>query len=175
MNGEYFRVTPAELAHAITDPDWALDYWGDLRLALDHAGAGAGAGWEGADPALAKARCLSTHKAWHAIAYLLERARFGVDIVHGEEILAEEADWGYGPPHYLTVARVQAAAEALRATSFGQLAGAVGLADLSGAQIYPMIWDEPDALEWVRRWYEPLVPFFTAAASDGHAVLVWLS
>ena len=43
---------------------------------------------EESDRPAAEARCLSTHKAWHAIAFLLERAGFPVDIVYGEQRFA---------------------------------------------------------------------------------------
>ncbi|MFJ2420709.1 hypothetical protein ACIOWH_37300, partial [Streptomyces brevispora] len=35
-------------------------------------------------------------------------------------------------------------------------------------------WEEADALEWVRGWFDPLSPFFGAAALAGEAMLVWL-
>lgn len=51
------------------------------------------------------------------LRFLLARAEFPVNVIHGEEPFAEDEDWGYGPPRYLRPERVQLAAEALRATS----------------------------------------------------------
>ncbi|WP_103890278.1 DUF1877 family protein [Actinacidiphila yanglinensis] len=45
---------------------------------------------------------------------------------------------------------------------------------LTAVRIYPLFWDEAGALEWVRGWFDPLVPFFGAAARAGEAMLVWL-
>ncbi len=163
MNGEYARVTPDELARAIEDPVWALELVDEIRDAE-----------EGVDLPPAEARYLTTHKAWHAIAFLLDRARFPVDIVYGEGEFAEDEDWGYGPPRYLTDDRVRIAAEALAAVSYDTLTAGVNRTALTQADIYPLIWDEPDSIEWVRGWYEPLVPFFADAARQGHALLVWL-
>jgi hypothetical protein len=163
MNGEYLRVTREELARAIEDPEWALEFADDVRDTE-----------EDADLPPGKARHITTHKAWQAIAFLLERAGFPVDVVFGELSFAEDEDWGYGPPRYLTVEQVEEAAETLRTKAFDDLIDGVTPADLDQAHVYPEIWDEPDSLEWIRGCYEPLSPFFGAAAADGHAMLLWL-
>jgi hypothetical protein len=163
MNGKYLRVTPDELVRAVKDPAWAFGLAEDVQDAE-----------AGADLPPADARHLSTDKAWHAIAFLLERADFPVDIVYGEEQFAEAEDWGYGPPRYLPAERVHLAARALVTTGFDALTAGVTPAELAQADIYPQVWDEPDSLEWVRGWYEPLVAYFAAAARHGQAVLSWL-
>ena len=167
MNGEYVRVTPDELDRALEDLGWALALVEDIRDAEEKANLPAG-----------KARHLSTHKAWHAIAFLLEHASFPVDIVYGEARFSEDEnednDWGYGPPRYLTPERVRTAAEALADTSFETLVAGVIPATLAQADLYPQVWDESDSLEWVRSWYEPLVPYFAHAAERGEALLIWL-
>ena len=165
MNGEYLRVTPDELGRALKDPEWALELAQDVRDAEEEAG-----------PSPGEARYLSTHKAWQAIGFILDRAGFPVDIVYGEGRFAddEEIDWGYGPPRYLTPERVQTAGQALAATSFDALAAGVTQAALTQADIYPQVWDEPDSIEWVRGWFEPLIPYFGNAATQGQAMLIWL-
>jgi hypothetical protein len=163
MDGEYLRVTPAELARAVKDPKWAIGLAEAVRDAQEQT-----------PLPPARARHLTTHKAWHAIAFLLERARFPADIVYGEEPFAEDDDWGYGPPRYLTTERVRVAAEALAATTYDELVSGVTPTDLAQGPVYPHIWDGPDSLEWVRGWYEPLVPFFAAASAQGNAMLVWV-
>jgi Domain of unknown function (DUF1877) len=65
MSGEYLRVIPDELTRALADPQWALELAEEVR-----------AGEEETDPPPGEARHLSTDKAWHAIAFLLERAAF---------------------------------------------------------------------------------------------------
>jgi hypothetical protein len=165
MNGEYLRVTPEELARALKDPDWALDLAAHVQDAEEECDLPSG-----------EARHLSTHKAWQAIAFILGRAGFPVDIVYGEERFSddEDIDWGYGPPRYLTPERVQVAGQALTATSFDALTAGVTPAVLAQANVYPQIWDEPDSLEWVRGWFEPLIPYFVDTAKQGHALLIWL-
>jgi hypothetical protein len=162
MNGEYLRVTTAELARAVEDPDWAFEY---VEEVMETDGIN--------DVAPSEARQLTTHKAWHAVAFLLERTAFPVDIVHGEQTFTSE-DWGYGPAKYLDADQVKLAAEALAQLSFDDLIRNVDSGQLTAAQIYPLHWDEANPLEWVRGWFDPLAPFFGAAAQAGEAMLVWL-
>jgi hypothetical protein len=163
MNGEYLRVTAAELARAIQLPNWALEFAEEV---IDTE--------EESEPAPAEARHLSTHSAWHAIAFLLHRAGFPVDIVFGEKDFTDE-DWGHGPAKYLDAERVRVAADALAHTSYEALIQGVDPAELTAAEIYPvMMWAEPDAFDNVRQRFAPVIPFFTAAAQNRDAMLIWV-
>jgi hypothetical protein len=164
MIGEYVRLTPAELDRLIGDEEWADEFVHELIDAeLDE------------EPESSRARCHDTDKAWDALGFLLRRAGFPVDIVHGEESVPWDEDWGYGPPRYLTPDRVRQAAEALVAITPEQLVDGVGPADLAAANVYPaVVWERGEPLDYVVSHYEELVPFFASAARDGHAVLVWL-
>ena len=162
MNGEYLRVTPAELERVLTDPEWALELAEEIQDAEEES-----------ETALAEARHFTTHQTWHLLEFLLQRSAFPVDIVHGEEPLATD-DWGYGPPQYLTPDRVHLAADILHQTAYDQLIQDVDPSELTKAEIYPQIWDSPTSLEWARDLFTPLTEFFRAAASTGHAMLMWL-
>ncbi|WP_228453452.1 DUF1877 family protein [Streptomyces alkaliterrae] len=104
----------------------------------------------------------------------MARAEFPVNVIHGEEPFAEDEDWEYGPPRYLRPERVQLAAEALPATSYAQLIRGVDPAELTSAEVYPLGWSEPGALEWGRPWYDGLTQFSEAAARADDVMLVWL-
>ena len=97
-----------------------------------------------------------------------------MNVINGEEPFAEDEDWGYGPPRYLRPEGVQLAAEALRAISYAELISGVDPAELSSAEVYPLGWSEPGALEWGRPWNDGLTPFFEAAARADDTMLVWL-
>ncbi|MGW1809093.1 YfbM family protein [Streptomyces sp. NPDC002078] len=163
MIGEYLRVTAAELDRAIQDPDWGLNFVEEVQDAEEET-----------EPAPAEARHFSTYKTWDMLRFLLAHAEFPVNVIHGEEPFAEDHDWGYGPPKYLRPERVRLAAEALRATSYDQLASGVAPAELVSAEVYPLGWSEPGSLEWGRPWYDGLTHFFEAAARADDAMLVWL-
>jgi hypothetical protein len=161
MNGEYLRVTAAELARVIQTPNWALEF---VEEVMDTE--------EESEPAPAEARHLSTHSAWHAIT--LHRAGFPVDIVFGEKNFTDE-DWGCGPAKYVDAERVRVAADALGRTSYDALIQGVVPAELTAAEIYPvMMCDEPNAFDDVRQCFAPVIPFFTAAAQNGDAMLIWV-
>ncbi|GAA3206323.1 DUF1877 family protein [Actinocorallia longicatena] len=163
MIGEYLRVTDAELARAIKEPEWALDLIDEVVDAQEEAA-----------PPPGRARHLTTYQAWHLIAFLLHRADFPVDVVYGERDLTEE-DWGYGPAKYLDAAQVATAAAALAPLTYDALVEGLDPAELTAAEIYPMTWDDPDPFAWGRTWFEPLPPFFAAAAAAGDSMLVWLA
>ncbi|WP_330457908.1 YfbM family protein [Streptomyces sp. NBC_00820] len=163
MIGEYLRVTAAELDRAIQDPDWALDFVEEVQDAEEET-----------EPAPAEARHFSTYKTWDMLRFLLARAEFPVNVIHGEEPFAEDEDWGYGPPKYLRPERVRLAAKALRAVSYAQLISSVDPAELTSAGVYPLRWSEPGALEWGRPWYGDLTQFFEGAARVDDGMLVWL-
>ncbi|SDO18146.1 protein of unknown function [Actinacidiphila guanduensis] len=162
MNGEYLRVTPEELARAVKNPEWALELADEIQDAQEEN-----------EPAPAEARHFTTHKTWDLLGFLLHRAAFPVDIVHGEEPLAAD-DWGYGPPRYLTADRVRLAADALHRMTYDQLIHGVDHSELAEAGTYPQIWDSPTSLEWARDLFTPLTTFFQAAASAVQAMLIWL-
>ncbi|WP_327436421.1 MULTISPECIES: YfbM family protein [unclassified Streptomyces] len=162
MNGEYLRVTPAQLDRAVKDPEWAWDLVEEIQ---DTEAEG--------EPAPAEARHFTTHQTWHLLGFLLQRSAFPVDVVHGEEPIATD-DWGYGPPRYLTPERVRLAADTLHRTTYGRLIQDVDPSELSKAEVYPLIWDSPASLEWASDLFTPLTEFFQGAASAGHAMLIWI-
>ncbi|WP_433233549.1 DUF1877 family protein [Micromonospora sp. CA-248260] len=170
MNGNWMRVSPAELARAKDDLDWAYDL---VRAAMD-----------GEDD-----RIGGTGKAWHAFDFLLDRLGIELPIVVGAETFVEtpEADpnddeyvedlahdWGYGSPRYLTAEQVAAADALLGALTEQDLSRGVDQAELERADIYPMVWDRPDQLSWVTHHLPYAQRFFAAAATDGDAVICWL-
>ncbi|WP_246295488.1 YfbM family protein [Streptomyces caniferus] len=164
MIGEYARVTPAELHRALGDPEWALALVGGRMEAEAEQ-----------CPRPELARCLDIDKAWDALGFLLRRAAFPVDIVHGEEAVPDADDWGYGPPRYLTPERVRAAAGALAGISGERLTAGVGPEDLAEAAVYPaIVWERGASLDFVSEHYELLRPFFRAAADEGDGMLMWL-
>ncbi|GIG90932.1 YfbM family protein [Plantactinospora endophytica] len=174
INGNWLRVTPAELARAKDDLDWALDL---ARSAEDNEE------W----------RVCGTDKARQAFGFLLERRGFDLPIVYGAEPFVDTPDvdtdddlddedlddldsaWGYGHPRYLTPNQVATAADALANLTEDDLTRGVDQAELTRADIYPKIWDQPDQLGWVSHHLPYVREFFTAAAKDGHAVICWFN
>ncbi|MFI6262687.1 DUF1877 family protein [Micromonospora sp. NPDC051006] len=177
MYGSWLRVSAGELARARDDLDWA---YGLARRIGDA---------EDDDPP-ADPRCSGTDKAWHALHFLLDRCDFPISIVSGEEwfvelpddreaalevIEASGADWGYGPPGYLTAEQVAEAAAALADLTEEDLIGGVDQAELQRAEVYPAVWDRPGELAWVAHFLPGVRDYFTAAAKNGDAVICWIA
>ncbi|MEU6260525.1 DUF1877 family protein [Streptomyces sp. NPDC047043] len=81
---------------------------------------------------------------------------------------------GTWPPRYLRSERVRLAAQALRTITYDQLIDGVNPAEVTRAEVYPLGWEEPGALEWGRHWYNALTEFFEATSAADDALLVWL-
>lgn len=167
MIGNYLRITLLELDRARTDPAWASEFAEDLADAeLDAP--------DSPDGKLATERLFRTDKAWDALRFLFERAGSPVDLILGEEEFTDE-DWGYGPAHLLTVDQVRTASTFLSAATFDELTRGLTATDLAAANLYPQIWDEPDAFDWIRGYHDDLTVYFAEAAAAGDAMIAWLA
>jgi hypothetical protein len=168
MYGEWLRVTPADLERALANLGWARE----LVDELDEADTGH-------DKDVSERRRFGTDKTWHAMDYLLTRQGFPISIIYGEKSFVDDpddvdSDWGYGPPHYLTVAQVRQAADALAEFTEEQLLDGVHQLDLERADIYPAIWDRPGELAWAVCYLPDAQTYFEAAAKAGDAIICWI-
>ncbi|MBB2915382.1 hypothetical protein FHS43_006702 [Streptosporangium becharense] len=158
LDGRYLRVTAAEVTRMIRDPEGAYEFASGLP----------------------DDRELWVHKAWMAISIILRRAGHPLDlaalnVADGEKTLPV-GEWGgqiLQPPKYLDAHQVRIAAEALSRTSYDGLIGGIDPKLLSKCYGLHGKWDEKD-VEWVRLWFEPVIPFFEATAGEGDAILAWI-
>lgn len=154
MYVSFVRLTPAELAKAEKDPEWAEEFAEGVYDTDDP------------DP-LAD---VSLEKSWDGLTYLTDQAgaHFGL-LDSGTRIIADDScldGWD--------AELVKSKAELLSQTPFSTLAAHFDPAAMMAADIYPRVWDanpeaELESLEW---HYGQLVEFFTAAAATDHAVLM---
>ncbi|WP_236725166.1 YfbM family protein [Amycolatopsis orientalis] len=148
MCGAYLRVTSGELRELSEKPELY---------------------WEYAEKADGTERAVDVDKAWHALWFLGGRAGFEVDFVLGGTLLGEaDSD---GPPRHFTADEVRTISAELSRTGFDRLSQGVELSDFEAEGIYPSIWDNPDALDYVRGNYNSLVTFFAGAAKAGEPVV----
>lgn len=165
---QYVRIRADELATLrgllAADADRAYEYVDELADADDPSGAGLTA---------ERSRSLDTDKSWAGLSFLLDRAGPPpVDVIRGGDVLTED-EWGYEPPRYLNAEQVGLAAAYLDATPFYRLAERFDPAAMT--DVYPRIWDEDDALTYLRGWYEPLTRFFQHAAADRDGMIIYLT
>jgi hypothetical protein len=163
MIGMYARLTPAEMARALDDPESG-------RKRIDEMTARDDADGHRAE----SARVLDIYKSWHLLSYLFDRAGAAPDPVLGGRLFAPDDDWGYGPPSYFAPDEVARVAAYLRATPYERLAAHYDAADLNARAIYPERW-EADGAGWAESWYEGLIALFSEAAWDGDAIVFWLT
>jgi len=118
---------------------------------------------------------LSIEKSWQVIHYLLtgqiDQAPppLGNTILGGEEI-GEERD--YGRVRFLTPVQVREVAEALSAVSRDDLFRRFDIQSMKAAKVYPCT-DHLDR-EWVQHYFEPLCRYYSDAAANGNAMLLWI-
>jgi hypothetical protein len=175
MYGRWHRLTAAQLEDAKKDLGWALDLVEAESEAEEESGE---------DHRLADLRSFGTDKAWHALDYLLDRIGFPYGIVFGQHQMIDDydpdtadpdADWGYGPPGFLTPQEVREAAEALASMTAEDLLRGLDPAELTREGIYPAIWDDPNELEWITGYLPDIRVWFGAAAAAGDAMLCWIA
>jgi hypothetical protein len=124
-------------------------------------------------------------KAWHGIHYLLtgnswvakdgSSSLLGFLVSGGSEI--GDVDVGYGPARLFKSDEVATLASALSPLGRADLSQRYVVADLVAAEIYPMIWDDPedDALEYLLTYFELLRSFVLKAQEDRKALLFYIN
>lgn len=156
INGYYARLSPTDLGRALADPDAARELTEPQDSAPDRR--------HGVGP------------YWDAIAFLLRRRGFPVDLVRGGTELPGAPDLGHGPPRYLTPDQVRCMVEALEAVTPDTLATDVTAADLTAAGVHPLgHWSRDGALDSAAAAYQDLLAFLRTTARYRQAVLFWTS
>jgi hypothetical protein len=157
MIANFKQITPIELNKLINNPDQIEE------LVFNK---------EGEDDSL------DIDKTWHGIHFLLTDNPWGGEeplkfVIMGRHEIGE--DIGYGPAHYLTSEDVKAISQALSNISTEELKGKFDGNKMIKADIYPSIWEDEDALEYLMGYYEALVEYYKDAAIKGNAMLVYLT
>ncbi|MBL0928131.1 MAG: YfbM family protein [Phycisphaerales bacterium] len=124
-------------------------------------------------------------KDWHALHFLLsgdatldpapDPAKPLAFILAGGKPIGD-VDVGYGPARGLSSAEVRAVAAALRSVTPDQLRARFNGKAFDAANIYPGSWDsgDSDALDDLMFSFEVLKTTVTDAASNGHALLIYM-
>ncbi|REA64314.1 DUF1877 domain-containing protein [Dyadobacter luteus] len=127
---------------------------------------------------------LDIDKTWEAITFVL--TGYGIQdidqaaapfswLLMSNQVIDEEQDLGYGPAQYLTVAEVQQVNSALDQLSVEGFRERFDGAAMNEAGIYPEIWHESDALDYLTEYFELLKAFFNSAAESEDVVITFIS
>jgi hypothetical protein len=158
ITGFLKQVTPEQLAEIIEDPDLIEDLMDDC---ID----------EDIEDAL------YLDKAWNGIHFLLNEDASGGEeplrfAVMGREEIGED-DGGYGPPLYIPVDDVKAIAKILSELPAKEVASKFNPHKMDEAGVYPAIWEDEYALDFLMDHYTLLVEYYRDAANKGNAMLVF--
>jgi len=120
-------------------------------------------------------------KAWHGIHFLLNGSEWEGNapldfIVAGGMPIGNE-DMGYGLARAFLSVEVGRIAAALGSVSGDALAARYRPQQMTAAEIYPQIWDDPedDALEYLTVNFQKLKEFCQRAQTNGRGMIVWMS
>lgn len=121
---------------------------------------------------------LDIDKAWHGIHFLLNDNVWGGEeplklVIMGREEIGE--DIGYGPARYLTSEDVKTISGALSHLSIEEMKSRFDADKMIKEDIYPFIWEEEYALEYLMEYYQALLSYYNDAANKGNAMLVYLT
>lgn len=121
---------------------------------------------------------LDLDKAWHGIHFLLNDDVWGGNeplrfVVMGREEIGE--DIGYGPTRYLTSSEVKDISRTLSKISIESLIKKFDAERFKKADIYPSIWEEEDAIDYLMEYYKELVDYYNDAAKNNNVMLVYLT
>lgn len=127
---------------------------------------------------------INLDKAWEGIFFLLTGAGLS-NIEDAKEPLSlllntaleidPEQDMGYGPAMYNTISQVKEISAALNIITTDDLYTRYDAEKMTALGVYPEIWDEEDAVEYLIEKFDMLKAFYNDAVSEQHAVIFFIN
>jgi hypothetical protein len=164
MIGNYLRVSEAELNRLLEAPE-------SISSLL----------YPESPSSFSNDRHLDIDKSWQLIQFLLTGDPWEGEpplrnvVMGGTEL--GDVDVGYGPARYLTPTEVQVVTAALASLSPQELWSRFDAEKIRDAEIYPDgCWEEDPTLgEYVQGNFQQVKDFFSRAAQERQAVLLWIN
>jgi len=125
-------------------------------------------------------KSLDLDKSWHLIHFLFTGLAWGGEgpiasaVLGGDELVGTDA--GYGPFRYLDPAEVRATSDASARLDAATMWQRFDADRVNAAEIYPSPWTggHPEP-EYITQNYDALRDFYSAAASAGDGMLLFIS
>ncbi|WP_343558605.1 YfbM family protein [Sphingobacterium sp.] len=123
-------------------------------------------------------------KAWEGIFFLLTGESIGTYdqalpplswLLVGPNDIDRNQDMGYGPATYTDIEQTRRIDLALQETSAEELTQRFDSITMLEKDIYPTIWDEENALDYLLQYFEDLKAFYHMAALQHEAVILFLN
>ncbi|WP_109435327.1 YfbM family protein [Aquimarina sp. AU119] len=126
---------------------------------------------------------LDLDKSWEGIQYLLtgkgmaelEEPNILTRAFFSFQILDEEQDLGYGPAQYLTSEQVIETNSELQKLDIDKLKNKVSGTDMIEKGIYPEIWTESEAIEFLFDNFKDFLDFYKKASENNEAILSFIN
>ncbi|WP_282089603.1 YfbM family protein [Aquimarina algiphila] len=126
---------------------------------------------------------LDLDKSWEGIQYLLtgkgmaelEEPNILTRAFFSFQILDEEQDLGYGPAQYLTSEQVIETNSELQKLDIDKLKNKVSGTDMIEKGIYPEIWTESEAMEFLFDNFKDFLDFYKKASENNEAILSFIN
>jgi hypothetical protein len=127
---------------------------------------------------------LELDKSWEAIFYLLTGHRIAEIedakpplswILFSGQIIDEEQDMGYGPAHYIDSGQVKQLNKELDKITIGEVRQRYNGKQMDEAGVYPEVWSEEWALDYLINYFELLKDFYKTAEKENKAVITFIS
>ena len=162
MIGYFIRVTHEEPDSYLQEPDL-------IERRID-------------DPVfLQSAQHLDLEKSWDGIFFLLTGEGYGqsdhplASVFCSGQYIDEEQDLGYGPGQYLLPEQVVDLTRQIAVFTPDFLLSRYHPEQMKALQIYPDIWEEEDAADYLFVYFAKLVRFFNEASSNGEAIVTFIA
>ncbi|PUV24742.1 YfbM family protein [Sphingobacterium athyrii] len=123
-------------------------------------------------------------KAWEGIFFLLTGESIGTYdqaspplswILVGPNDIDRNQDMGYGPATYTNIEQTRQISLALQDISMEELSQRFDAATMLEKDIYPDIWDDENALDYLLQYFEDLKAFYQMAYMQNEAVILFLN
>lgn len=129
----------------------------------------------------ANAQLEDLDKTWEGILFVLTGQSvqtlthpMGCVLFSGQLVDADQ-DLGYGPAHYLTPAEVTELNQSLASLTEAQLREKYDGDKMNALGIYPQIWDEEDAFDYLYGNFTTLQQMFARAAQNNQAIISFIN
>ena len=123
-------------------------------------------------------------KAWEGIFFLLTGESIGTYdqaspplswLLVGPNDIDRNQDMGYGPATYTDIEQTRQIYLALQEISIDELTQRFDSATMLEKDIYPDIWDDENALDYLLQYFEDLKAFYQMATLHHEAVILFLN
>lgn len=123
-------------------------------------------------------------KAWEGIFFLLtgeslstiENAKEPLSLILNTTLeIDPEQDMGYGPAMYNTIEQTKEISAAMNQITLDELKKRYDAGKMTALGVYPDIWDEEDAIEYLIEYFNNLKAFYHTAAQEEQAVIFFVN